>query len=152
MTSNTSILASLKTVLLGCIIILISNSCTKNEVAPTLVDKVLGTYNGKIFRLGGQDIPLPLASQNGDTFELRFEVTKGSNPESVNMVVIVNQKVKGVKSQDQDDYVDLLAERGLDEEILLTKDKKTQATVKGKLIEITFEVDGLPASFIGERP
>jgi hypothetical protein len=117
-----------------------------------LADQVIGIYTGKILRLGGTEIPLPLAAANGNTFSARFEVSKASSADKVNLLFIVNQKTNGIKSDDQEEYKDLIVVKGSDEEILLTENNKTLATVKGKLIDITFEVDGLIASFIGERP
>ena len=140
-------------ILLCVFIIAISNSCTKlNEViSPSLVSKVIGNYTGKTFRYGGQDAPLPIVSTNGDSFDLRFVINKGTAAETVNIDLITNVKRNGVKTEETDQYAGIVVEKGLDGEIILKENNVTRATVNGKRIELKFELDGVAGSFIGEK-
>jgi hypothetical protein len=133
-------------------LLLLCNSCAKADATPSLADQVVGIYVGKILRLASSEVPLPIAASNGNTFAVRFEVSKATAADKVNLVFITNQKTNGVKSDDREEYKDLIVVKGKDNEILLTENSKTVATVKDKFIDISFEVDGIVASFIGERP
>jgi hypothetical protein len=151
---NTNAILSLKILRLIflSLLIIISNSCAKADVTPSLSDQAVGIYIGKILRLGANEIALPLASRDGNTFDARFEVSKATTADKVNFIFIFNQKTNGVKTEEKEEYTDLILQNGKNNDILLTENGKTVATVKAKLIDITFEVDGVVASFIGERP
>jgi hypothetical protein len=132
--------------------ILLLNSCgkTKEIVKPDFQKLVIGTYVGKLLRLGGREIPLPLTS-DGNTIEVEFEVTAASSPETANLKFTFKQNNKGVRTKDVEDFLDLQIVEGLNSEILLQKENKTTATVKGNLIDLSFEFEGVVASFIGQK-
>ncbi len=151
MTQSKSILSYSFKLFIGLCILVLSNSCTKNEVPPSLEDSILGSYIGTTFRLGGTDVPLPL-NTNGDLFEVRFDVTKGTAPATVDLNLVTIQTTKGVKKSSDDKLTGLIVEKGTGNEVLIKENNVTVATVKGKEITLSFDLEGQTGSFIGKRP